>query len=237
MRGPVLLQWLTLLSLLLYFWASVGKSAQDQMWKNGRHEPWSSGYGRHLLFERLRVQIPAQYTGWTGHFFTLICCKNCIDCLKRPKMKEKEAGVGPFFKKNLRKWSPESCPPDFKDRRKWSPASERSDLRKWSPESGPDFKDLRKWSPESCPDFKDLRKCIPESWESLSDLKKWDPLDPDLRDRRKCDPSFFWTSAASRSTLTLTSLSSSKSSSPTGEKIIKNFLFNFNLLSNSAFSR
>ena len=35
-----------------------------------------------------------------GHdIFTLICCKNSIVCLKRPKINEKEAGVGPFFKK------------------------------------------------------------------------------------------------------------------------------------------
>ena len=33
-----------------------------------------------------------------GHFFTLICCKNCIVCLKRRKINEKEAGVGPFKK-------------------------------------------------------------------------------------------------------------------------------------------
>ena len=30
-------------------------------------------------------------------FFKLICCKNCIVCLKRPKMNEKEAGDSPFF--------------------------------------------------------------------------------------------------------------------------------------------
>ena len=39
-----------------------------------------------------------------GHFFTLICCKNCIVCLKRLKINKKEAGVGPFlefFKKDL----------------------------------------------------------------------------------------------------------------------------------------
>ena len=36
-----------------------------------------------------------------GHFFTYICCKNCNDaCLERPKINEKEAGVGPFFYKN-----------------------------------------------------------------------------------------------------------------------------------------
>ena len=40
------------------------------------------------------------HTGWTFlTFFTLICCKNCIVCLKRPKMNEKEAGVGPFLKR------------------------------------------------------------------------------------------------------------------------------------------
>ena len=33
-----------------------------------------------------------------GHIFTLICCKNCIVCLKRPKINENEAGVGPFKK-------------------------------------------------------------------------------------------------------------------------------------------
>ena len=58
-------------------------------------EPWSSGYGWRLMFERLWVRILAPYTGWT--FFTLICCKNCINiCLKRPKINEKEVGVGPF---------------------------------------------------------------------------------------------------------------------------------------------
>ena len=29
----------------------------------------------------------------------LICCKNCIVCLKTPKIHEKEARVGPFLKK------------------------------------------------------------------------------------------------------------------------------------------
>ena len=67
-------------------------------------EPWSSGYGRWLMIERLWVWIPAPYTGWNWHFFTLICYKNCIDvCLKRPKINEKEAGVGPFFKKRTSK--------------------------------------------------------------------------------------------------------------------------------------
>ena len=28
-----------------------------------------------------------------GHFYTLICCKNCNLCLKRPKINEKEAGI------------------------------------------------------------------------------------------------------------------------------------------------
>ena len=38
-----------------------------------------------------------------GHVFTYICCKNCNDvCLKRPKINDKKAGVGPFFKKTYR---------------------------------------------------------------------------------------------------------------------------------------
>ena len=33
-------------------------------------------------------------------FFTLICCKNCIDvCLKRPKINEKRTGLAHFLKK------------------------------------------------------------------------------------------------------------------------------------------
>ena len=48
-------------------------------WKNlYRIEPWSSGYGRQLMFERSWVWIPVMYTGWAWHFFTLISCKNCI---------------------------------------------------------------------------------------------------------------------------------------------------------------
>ena len=61
-------------------------------------EPWSCGYVRQLMSERLWVQIPGLYE---MSFFTLICCKNCIVCFKRPKINEKEAFVGPFFKKRL----------------------------------------------------------------------------------------------------------------------------------------
>ena len=35
---------------------------------------------------------------WMDIFFSLICCKSCIVCLKRLKINEKEAGVGPFLK-------------------------------------------------------------------------------------------------------------------------------------------
>ena len=33
-----------------------------------------------------------------NHILTLIFCKKCIVCLKRPKINEKEAGVGPLKK-------------------------------------------------------------------------------------------------------------------------------------------
>ena len=35
-----------------------------------------------------------------GHFFTLICCKNCIVCLKRPKINKKRPGLAQFLKNN-----------------------------------------------------------------------------------------------------------------------------------------
>ena len=63
-------------------------------------EPWSSGYGKRLMFWRLWVQIPAPYTGWKWHFAHWFVVKNCIVCLKRPKINEKEAGVGLFIKKS-----------------------------------------------------------------------------------------------------------------------------------------
>ena len=51
----------------------------------------SEGYGfesRHCILD--------------GHFFTCICRKNCNVCLKRPKINEKEAVVGPFFLKKIK---------------------------------------------------------------------------------------------------------------------------------------
>ena len=44
-------------------------------------EPWSSGYGTRLMFQRSWVRILALYTG--RKFFTFICYKNCNVCLKR----------------------------------------------------------------------------------------------------------------------------------------------------------
>ena len=45
-------------------------------------------------------------------FLTLICCKKGIFCLKRPKINEKEAAVGPFkrTKRIEAKMIPNSCP-------------------------------------------------------------------------------------------------------------------------------
>ena len=58
------------------------------MW--GR-ELWSNGYG---CSKGCGLEYWCPILG--GHFFTLICCRNCIVCLKRPKINEKEARVGPF---------------------------------------------------------------------------------------------------------------------------------------------
>ena len=42
-----------------------------------------------------------------GHFFTLTCCKNCIVCLKRVQLNEKETVDDPF-KVHFATWSPPS---------------------------------------------------------------------------------------------------------------------------------
>ena len=42
-------------------------------------------------------EFESQHHLLDGHFFTYICCKNCNVCLKRLKINEKEAEVGPFF--------------------------------------------------------------------------------------------------------------------------------------------
>ena len=52
---------------------------------------------RRIVIKRSWVRIPAPDTGWK--IFTLICCKNGIVCLKRPKINKKEAGHGHFLKK------------------------------------------------------------------------------------------------------------------------------------------
>ena len=57
-------------------------------------DPWSSGYGWRLRFERSCVQIPAPYTG--SLFFTLIYSKNCIVFLKRPKKTKKRPKMAHF---------------------------------------------------------------------------------------------------------------------------------------------
>ena len=43
-----------------------------------------------------------------GHFSHWFVVKNVLVCLKRPKIKEKEAGDGPFFQKNLRRFKADS---------------------------------------------------------------------------------------------------------------------------------
>ena len=62
-------------------------------------EPWSSGYGRRLKFQRSWVWIPAPYTGWTWHFSHWFVVKNCIICLKRTENKRKRGQGWPIFLK------------------------------------------------------------------------------------------------------------------------------------------
>ena len=67
------------------------KKCYDKIGIFGR-DPWSRGYGWQIMYW---VRIPEPNNGWTFGLFTLICCTNCIVCLRRPKINEKEAGVGP----------------------------------------------------------------------------------------------------------------------------------------------
>ena len=53
------------------------KFRQTKKLNKGR-EPWSSGYGWRLMFQRLQVQIPALYTGWT--FFTYLFAVKFLMC-------------------------------------------------------------------------------------------------------------------------------------------------------------
>ena len=49
------------------------------------------------MFQMPWVGIPALYTGWT-FFHIRICCKIC-NVFERTKIREKDAGVGPFLKR------------------------------------------------------------------------------------------------------------------------------------------
>ena len=67
-------------------------------------EPWSSGNGRRLMFQRLWVRILALYTGWT-FFHIPICCKIC-NVVRKDENKRKRGRSWPiFFKKTLTNWS------------------------------------------------------------------------------------------------------------------------------------
>ena len=51
------------------------------------------------MFQRLVFRVLAPDTGLT---YLHICCKNCIDYLKRQKINKKDVGNCQFFKKNVK---------------------------------------------------------------------------------------------------------------------------------------
>ena len=56
--------------ILFFFWRWQNVTNEcSQTNENLGREPWSSGYGRKLMFERLWFQIPAPNIRWTWHFF------------------------------------------------------------------------------------------------------------------------------------------------------------------------
>ena len=80
-KKRLLLAWLICRGVLV-FPSFLSRRCSLQQINIGR-EPWSSGYGRGLIFWRSWVRIPAPYTGCT--FFRYICCKNCNVCLEGRK--------------------------------------------------------------------------------------------------------------------------------------------------------
>ena len=61
-------------------------------------EPWSSGYGRRLCSKGRGFESQCHILDGHDIFSHWFVVKNCIVCLKRPKINEKEAGIGPFKK-------------------------------------------------------------------------------------------------------------------------------------------
>ena len=60
---------------------------------SSNQEPWSSGYGRRLVFQRSSVRIPALYTGWTHLFVVKI-----VFCVWKDEIKWKRGRGWPIFK-------------------------------------------------------------------------------------------------------------------------------------------
>ena len=58
--------------------------------------PWSSGYGRRLVFQGLGFK--SQRRILDGRFFTFICCKNCSVCFVKMKINKMRPGKAHFLK-------------------------------------------------------------------------------------------------------------------------------------------
>ena len=82
--------WLSFVWLQLY-------SSEAKIQLAGQ-EPWYSGYGWRLMFERSWVSNPGAWYRMDIFSHWLVVK---LYCLKRPKINEKEAGVGPFLKNQL----------------------------------------------------------------------------------------------------------------------------------------
>ena len=62
-------------------------------------EPWSVVMGDDLCL--IGCGFESRCRILDGHFFTLICCKNCIVSLKRPKINEKRPGLAHLQNTNI----------------------------------------------------------------------------------------------------------------------------------------
>ena len=66
--------------------------------------PTSVFIKRAAIAQWIHLRLPSRHTGFESQAYFHLNCSNCIFELKckKNKYKQKEAGIGPFFKKNFR---------------------------------------------------------------------------------------------------------------------------------------
>ena len=77
---------------------SISVQIVSEKMKISKKRPLGGSPGLVVMFQRSCVRILVLYTGWTWHFFTLICCKKLYCLFEKTKNKWKRGRVCPIFK-------------------------------------------------------------------------------------------------------------------------------------------